>query len=216
LTTLFDLADEPVIVERYNSAPAQDVAVVRQAKDGTRTLAMLRWGLVPFWARQPDEGHINARAETADRLPVFEHAFRFGRCLIPADGFYEWAARNSKRQPFHFHLSSDRPFAFAGLCDRWEGTDGAALETCAILTTEANAVVQPVHDRMPVLLDQADFGPWLDPKAKLRDRKALLRPYAGDDLEVVAVSTWVNNAKHEGARCLKPVVHQPGLWDTEG
>jgi putative SOS response-associated peptidase YedK len=173
--------------------------------------------LVPSWAQHPGKGDglINARAETADKLPAFRHAFRQRRCLIPADGFFEWRRTAGKRQPYHFHLSGDRPFAFAGLWERWHGDDGAALESCCLLTTAANSVVRPVHERMPVLLDAGDFGAWLDPTATVKELKVLLRPYAGDDLQAVAVSTWVNNAKHEGPRCLEPANEQPGLRDAK-
>src|SRR5262249_34172007 len=143
------------------------------------------------------------------------HAFRQKRCLIPADGFYEWVRGPGKgrRQPFHFHLEDDRPFAFAGLWER-HGHNGAALESCCLLTTKANDVVRPVHDRMPVILGADDFGAWLDAAATVQELKELLRPYAGDDLQVVPVNPWVNNARHEGARCLEPADEQPGLWDA--
>src|SRR5262249_41106222 len=173
--------------------------------EGTRSLELLRWGLVPSWAQHPGkgEGLINARAETADKLPAFRHAFRQRRCLIPADGFFEWQRTAGRRQPYLFHLQGDRPFAFAGLWEVWRGAVVAG-ESCCLLTTAANAVVKPVHDRMPVLLNRDAFAAWLDASASGKESKALLRPYAGDDLQAVAVSTWVNDAKHEGPRCLEP------------
>src|SRR5262245_35824605 len=214
LARLFGLADVPLLAERYNVAPTQPVPVVRQ-DDGTRTLALLRWGLVPSWAQPDKAGPINARSETADTLPTFRSAFRKRRCLIPADGFFEGVRSGTKHQPCYFRLSDGRPFAFAGLWECWHGEDGELLETCAILTAEANDVVRPVHPRMPVLLGHGDFGPWLDPAAKAGDLKPLLRPYAGRDLEAVPVSTFANNARSEGPRCLgPPAVGQTGLWDV--
>src|SRR5262249_2348699 len=152
----------------------------------------------PSWSKETKSGPINARSETADTLPTFRSAFRKRRCLIPADGFFEWVRSGDKRQPWHFRLSDGRPFAFAGLWECWQGADGELLETCAILTTAANAVVRPVHPRMPVLLGHGDFGAWLDAAAGKDDLKGLLRPYAGGDLKAVAVGTFVNNARNEG------------------
>jgi putative SOS response-associated peptidase YedK len=148
--------------------------------------------------------------KTADQLPTFRSAFRKRRCLIPADGFFEWVRAGGQRQPYHFRLQGGRPFAFAGLWECWHGEDGELLETCAILTTAANEIVRPVHERMPVILGHGDFAAWLDNSAQAAGLKALLRPYAGGDLEAVPVSTWVNNARHEGARCLEPA-DQAGL-----
>ena len=219
LARLFDLADVPLLAERYNVAPAQPVAVVRE-DGGTRALALLRWGLVPAWSQAGDRGAgpINARSETADQLPTFRHAFRKRRCLILADGFYEWAgAKGGPRRPFHFRLRDGRPFAFAGLWERWEGDDGELLETCCILTTAANEIVRPVRERMPVILGHGDFGAWLDSEAEVGQLKGLLRPYAGGDLQAVAVSPWVNSARHEGPRCLRPAdAGPPGRWDAQG
>src|SRR5262249_17823484 len=160
---------------------------------------MLRWGLRTAWAEEKGQGDglINARAETADRLPAFRHAFRQRRCLIPADGFFEWQRTAGRRQPFHFPLSGDRPFAFAGLWEVWHGDDGRG-ETCSLPPTAPTAVVKPAPARMPVLLDTDDFAAWLAASATVKELRGLLRPYAGDDLQAVAVSPFVNNARHEG------------------
>jgi putative SOS response-associated peptidase YedK len=220
LAELLQLPSQPALPLRYNIAPMQSVPVARLAADGVRELVLAQWGLVPHWAKDPAIGNqlINARSETVAEKPSFRDAFRKRRCLIPADGFFEWAgAKGTKRQPFHFRLSDGLPFAFAGLWERWHGQDGEMLGTCCLLTTAANEVVRPIHDRMPVLLGPGDFGEWLDPEGKAAGLKALLRPYAGGDLEAVAVSTWVNSARHEGPRCLRPAdAGPPGLWDAPG
>ena len=161
---------------RYNVAPGQRIAAVRRADDGRR-LSMLRWGLIPFWAREPNIGYrmINARAETVAQKPAFRAAFKARRCLIPADGFYEWQrVGKSRKQPWLIGMKAGAPFAFAGLWERWEVPAGLtltgglaelrpgdALESCTIVTTEANALVAPVHNRMPVILPPALFEPWL-------------------------------------------------------
>jgi putative SOS response-associated peptidase YedK len=203
----FHVVDVPAdLPDRYNVAPSQAVAVIRPA-GGTRRLAFLRWGLVPHWEQPTDrpKGFINARAESAAEKPAFRDAFRRRRCLIPATGFYEWrpAAPRQPKQPYLFRLPEGRPFAFAGLWDEWHGPDGEPLESCAILTTDANDSVRPVHERMPVILSPDGFGAWLDPKAQPAAVKALLRPYPGD-LEAVEVGPWVNNPKNDDPRCLEP------------
>ena len=171
-----DLIGRPLNLRpRYNVAPGQDVAVVRASESG-RGLAMLRWGLLPAWAKDPTIAWklINARSETAAEKPSFRSAFRDRRCLIPADGFYEWERRDGAKQPWLFALRDDAPFAFAGLWERWRIPEGAALtgslavrspgetvETCTILTTAANDTVTPVHGRMPVILPDNAWDPWL-------------------------------------------------------
>jgi putative SOS response-associated peptidase YedK len=136
------------------------VAVVRLGEQG-RELVPLRWGLIPSWSKGAKFAPINARSETAADKPTFRHAMRKRRCLIPADGFYEWMRQGKAKQPFCFRLNEDRPFAFAGLWERWEGPKGL-VETCCILTTEANELVRPAHDRMPVMLERPYFEQWLD------------------------------------------------------
>ncbi len=198
--SLFDL--EP-LEPRFNVAPTQTVAVVRAAADGgSRQLAGLRWGLVPGWAKDPSIGNrlINARAETAAEKPAFRAAFRRRRCLVAADGFYEWQKTGSRRQPYFFHLADDRPFGFAGLWEVWEGPDHSTLESCTILTTDANDVVRPIHDRMPVIVALEDYARWLDPRLERAEEVAsVLCPYEGDDLSAYPVSARVNSPTHEGA-----------------
>jgi putative SOS response-associated peptidase YedK len=200
---LFDLAGPVEVAPRYNIAPSQPVAVVRLGERG-RELVPLRWGLVPSWAKDAKVAPINARSETAADKPTFRHAMRKHRCLIPADGFYEWMKTGKHKQPFTFRLHDDKPFAFAGLWERWEGpTD--PVETCCILTTEANELVRPAHDRMPVMLERPNFEQWLDPAEQ--DAEALgwmLRPYRADAMRAYPVSPLVNSPKNDDARCLEP------------
>ena len=209
-----DLIGTPLNLRpRYNVAPSQDVAVARANDDG-RTLAMLRWGLIPAWAKDQAIGHklINARSETAAEKPSFRSAFRARRCLIPADGFYEWRREGKTRQPWLFGLRDGVPFAFAGLWERWTVPQGAALtgslaerspgdavETCTILTTAANETVAPVHGRMPVILPPDAYGPWL------AGEDVPLAPYPTDDMTAHPVSTLVNRPANDDPRCVEPV-----------
>jgi len=160
----FALFDVEPFTPRFNIAPSQSVAVVRitpAAAEATRELAWLRWGLVPSWADDPAIGNrlINARAETAHQKPAFRAAFRRRRCLVPADGFYERRRTGSGKQPYFFRLRDDRPFAFAGLWESWEGVDNSAVESCTLLTTEPNELMRPIHNRMPVILPAASYEP---------------------------------------------------------
>ena len=150
---------------RYNVSPGTDVLIVRSRERETREIGITRWGLVPFWAKDSDFGAktINARSETASQKPAFRAAFRYKRCLIPADGFYEWAGSGRKKQPFFIHLENRKPFAFAGLWESWTGADGSVLETCTILTTEANEKLSKLHHRMPVILPQDSYAGLAEP-----------------------------------------------------
>ncbi len=195
----FQLPAAPALTRRYNVAPSQPVWVVRSAGGG-RELVALRWGLVPAWSPEPRTAYStsNARAETAAEKPTYRQAFRRRRCLIPADGFYEWRKLGARKQPYCIAPADGAPFAFAGLWERWE-RDGQVLESCTILVTQANALIAPLHDRMPVILDPAAEAPWLDPA--LTDPAALqplLVPCPPERLRVWPVSTAVNDARHEG------------------
>ncbi|MEJ7843416.1 MAG: SOS response-associated peptidase [Rubrobacter sp.] len=186
----------------FNVAPTQEVAAV-VAGNGGRRLEMLRWGLVPSWADDPGIGArmINARSETAPEKPSFRGAFRRRRCLIPADGFYEWKREVGGKQPFYIHMGDGRPFAFAGL---WESWNDGEIRSCTILTTSANDLVGPVHERMPVILPAGDRDAWLDPEAEREELASLLRPYPGDDLETFPVSRFVNSPRNNDERCVQP------------
>jgi putative SOS response-associated peptidase YedK len=206
LATQFALAEAPQLAPRYNIAPTQSVAVVRSGGAG-RELVVLRWGLVPVWAKDPSIGArmINARAETAAEKPAFRTALRQRRCLIPADGFYEWQAAPGGKQPFYFQMADGAPFALAGLWERWPGTEGVLLETCTILTTEANDLLRPFHDRMPVIVAPTDYARWLDPA--LRDPEAvrdLLAPYDSSVMAAHPVSREVNRVANDGPHLIVP------------
>ena len=214
LHELMDLIGAPLNLQpRYNAAPSQNVAAVRDTAHGRR-LSMLRWGLIPSWARDPAIGHklINARAETAAEKPSFRAALRHRRCLIPADGFYEWQRQGGNRQPWLFGLRNGAPFAFAGLYERWtvpasaaltgslaERNPGDVVETCTILTTTANETVAPVHGRMPVILPPDAYGPWL------AGQDVPLAPYPAGDMTAHPVSTLVNRPNNDDPRCVEPV-----------
>ncbi|HEY8156962.1 MAG TPA: SOS response-associated peptidase [Myxococcota bacterium] len=205
----FDLDEIPLLAPRYNAAPGQEIASISLAAEGSRrVLALRRWGLIPAWAKDPKIGHrmINARFETAAEKPSFRSAFRKRRCLIPADGFYEWAARTgAARQPFHIALPGRPCFAIAGLWESWRDPQGAPLETCTLLTTSANATLRAVHDRMPVILDPADYAAWLDPKlADAASLASLVRGAPAEALELHPVGRRVNDPRFDDAACLEP------------
>ena len=146
----------------YNVAPTQAVPVIRAA-DQRREAVLMRWGLIPFWSKDGKQRIINARADTVLQKPAFRASVKKRRCLVLADGYYEWKTEGKTKHPFYFHRRDDRPFAFAGLWDTWKSPDGQ-VETCAIITTDANDLSRPIHDRMPVILPQSACGPWLDPE----------------------------------------------------
>ncbi|MNY17416.1 putative SOS response-associated peptidase YedK [compost metagenome] len=212
LALAFGLAEVPALGPRYNIAPSQPIPIIRlDASDRARHLSLARWGLVPGWTKDPKTAPhpINARAESAAEKPTFRDAFRQRRCLIPADGFYEWKTQDAKKQPVRFTMQDDHLFAFAGLWERWQAPDGTLLETATILTTEANALVRPVHDRMPVILAPAAYEAWLDPR--LRDPAALmpmLAPYPASEMRSYPVSPKVNATASEGPDLITP--QEPG------
>ena len=207
-----DVVSHLPIEPRYNIAPTQAVLAIRgQDADPRPQAVQLRWGLVPYWAKDPSIGNrmINARSETAAEKPSFKQALKKRRCLIPTDGFYEWVKVGKAKQPYHIHLPQRRPFVFAGLWERW--TRGPEpLETCTILTTAANDDVRPVHDRMPVILEGEARLAWLDPE--LQDSELLtsmLGPLPAGRLQLTAVSTLVNNPRNDSAACLEPLADAP-------
>jgi putative SOS response-associated peptidase YedK len=210
LARRFELDETPELEARFNVAPGQDVASVRQiAEGGRRVLELRRWGLVPPWADDPRIGNrlVNARAETARGKPAYRRAFQQRRCLIPADGFYEWAGGPGSREPYHVSLDAGELFGLAGLWERWGGASGDRVESCTILTTEANERLRPIHDRMPVILDPADYALWLDPAMHDPERlAALLRPGPAAALRLRRVSRRVNDAKLDEPSLLDPVV----------
>lgn len=209
LVELFEIAAAPMpeLPPRYNIAPTQGVAAVRIVPGGAvRELAVLRWGLVPFWAKDPDIGArtINARAETVAEKPAYRAAFRQRRCLLPADGFYEWRKEGAAKQPYLFRHQDGRPFAMAGLWELWRSADGPALETCTIITTEANDAVRPVHPRMPAILPPERYADWLDGDGR-DGLQAMLRPYDGDDLVGFRVDRRVNAPDQDDPGLIRPL-----------
>jgi putative SOS response-associated peptidase YedK len=208
LVEQFRLKSIPPLQPRYNIAPTQQIGVVREREPAQRDFAWMHWGLVPFWAKDPSIGNrmINARADTAAEKPSFRDAFKKRRCLILADGFYEWQNTGGKtKQPFYIRMKDGRPFAFAGLWERW-GQGDDLLESCTILTTDPNQVCAPIHDRMPVILDKADHDKWLDPSVVDPVAvKYMLDCYPADEMVAEPVSTRVNNVRKNDAECVTPI-----------
>jgi putative SOS response-associated peptidase YedK len=214
----FELLELPDFTPRYNIAPTQGIAVVRAAppaepstatspvESPRRQLAFLHWGLIPSWADDPAIANrlINARAESIDTKPAFRTAFRQRRCLIVADGFFEWQKQGRRKQPFYLRVRDGELFGMAGVWESWQrGTQ--TIESCAIITTTANALVSEVHDRMPVIVQPADYQQWLDPAIQQSDLlKPLLRPYPAEHMQAAPVSPQVNSPKYDGPKCVQP------------
>lgn len=196
----FGYLNEAVFPPRYNIAPTQPVAVVRTGVRGERELSLVRWGLIPPWVKDPREFStlVNARAETAHVKPSFRGAMRHRRCLIPADGFYEWTGRVGDKQPHLIRLRSGGLFAMAGLWEHWLGADGSELETMAVLTTTSNTEMSAIHDRTPVLLSPDQYATWLDCSSGLEhDAVKLLKPLPPQSLDIIPVSREVNNPRND-------------------
>jgi len=195
---------------RYNVAPTQPVPVIRQhPKEPKRVFSLMRWGLIPSWAKDisGSPGMINARSETAATKPAFRDPLRFRRCLIPADGFYEWRRTGATKQPFCFEINEGDLFAFAGLWDGWRDPSGQWLKSCSILTTTPNAVTAPIHDRMPVILKKDDYDLWLDPGMTSVEAIAdLLKPFDANLMRSYAVTTRINHVANDDEICSAPIV----------
>jgi putative SOS response-associated peptidase YedK len=208
LVEIFQLLREPEIAPRYNIAPTQLVLAVRQVNK-FREASEMRWGLVPSWSKDPKSGPplINARAETLASKPAFRTALSKRRCLVPADGFYEWRKGEAKtKQPFYIQLTKGRLFALAGLWECWQGADSSAVESCTIVTTTANSRLAELHERMPVILHEEDYDHWLDPKANdAAALESLLVPYPSEEITFRPVSPFVNSARNDGPSCIETV-----------
>jgi putative SOS response-associated peptidase YedK len=203
LAEAFDTPAPPLLRPRYNIAPSQLVAVVGLKPDGaTRGIAKLRWGLVPHWANDPSSGPkpINARAETVGHK--FAYSFGQKRCLIPADGFYEWLTDGKKKRPHRFTLKTGAPFGFAGLWDLWS-SEKLKLLTCCMVTCTANDLVKPLHDRMPVILPPEHYAEWLAPETPHKRLAAMLAPYSADAMRVTEVSRVVNSSRNDRPECVE-------------
>ncbi len=199
---------EASVKPRYNVAPTQPVAVV--PNDGRNRLDYYMWGLIPSWAKDPEIGSrlINARAETLAEKPAFRSAFRRRRCLILADGFYEWqqAPGRKTKIPTYIQLKTKDPFAFAGLWESWHSPDGSEILSCTIITTEPNSIMKPIHNRMPVILHETDYKLWLSPDEKTPEQiSPLLKPFPSEKMITYPVSTIVNSPANETPECISPV-----------
>lgn len=215
-------ADGAVLRKRFNVAPSRDVltfAATPPDSEEAGVFAWKRWGLVPSWAKDPSVGSrmFNARAETVDSKPSFRAAFKRRRCLVAADGFYEWTPKNRDHRPYYFWPSRGTLMAFAGLFEEWRGEGGEVIESCTVLTTEANADLEGIHHRMPVILDPGRFSTWLDPETAVDSLKALAIPAPNGTLERRAVSRYVNDPRRDDARCLESeaIAEQVDLFALE-
>lgn len=207
LARQFDLAESELLLEpRYNVAPSQEVASVRCAESGNRSLVFQRWGLIPAWAKDPAVGNrmINARSESAADKPAFRDALSRRRCIVPADGFYEWRKGARAHGPHWIRPRGDSLLGFAGLWERWKAPTGVVVESCTILTTEANGVLRPLHDRMPAILDRGAYETWLDPRRlDAAELLPLLVPCPDEWLEAKPVGPRVNDVKYDDLQCLE-------------
>ena len=204
----------PLEPPRYNIAPSQNALAVVRHEGGVEALT-LRWGFIPSWAKDAQIGNqlINARAETVHEKPSFRRAFKTQRCLVPADGFYEWKREGKRRTPMYIRLKEGRPFAFAGLWNRWRSSEDKEIRTFAIITTGPNTLIKLIHHRMPVILKQEWIKSWLDPS--LQDEgvlREMLTPRAAGEMEAYPVSTLVNSPENDRPECVKIVSQKGGQY----
>ena len=203
----FNIAEfEFDVIPHYNIAPSQKIATV--IKDGILKLVGMRWGFIPFWAKDMKIGNkmINARAETVAENRVFKHSFLKKRCLIPATGFYEWKKSNDGKTPMHIRMDTSQVFAFAGIYSQWKSPSDSIILSCSIITTTPNHLMKPIHNRMPVILKPEDESIWLDSELDdTRTLQELLKPYTDKSLEAFEVSTYVNNPRNDGPMCVRPI-----------
>jgi putative SOS response-associated peptidase YedK len=208
LAEIFGLLEIPVYPARYNIAPSQKVAVIRNTGDGRNRLDFFRWGLIPPWAKDPGIGNkmINARAETVHEKPAFRHAVRHRRCLVPASGFFEWRHEDKGKIPLYVRMKDGSPMVFAAIWESWKSPGGETVESCAVLTTSSNELIEPLHDRMPVILHPGEFRLWLDPEisdpAKLGH---LYLPFSPALMEMYPVSPLVNSPRNDSPDLIKPI-----------
>ncbi|MCB1788461.1 MAG: SOS response-associated peptidase [Gammaproteobacteria bacterium] len=208
LTALFGEMPMPLLQPRYNIAPTQPVPIVRENAAGRREMVLVRWGLIPGWSKGPDTrfSMINARVETVAEKPAYRSALRYRRCLIPADGFYEWRAQDGAKQPYVLRPRDTRPLAFAGLWEHWQDDGGSELESCTILVRAADRQVGTIHDRMPVIIAPQAFGLWLDSKSqKPQPIETLLAAQQPPELDIYPVGRAVNNPRNDAPALLDPI-----------
>jgi putative SOS response-associated peptidase YedK len=208
LADVFDVDPPHDFEPRFNIAPTQNIPIVRTGKEQTRECEMVRWGLIPPWAKDMTIGAkmINARAETVAEKPSFRAAVKRRRCLVPANGFYEWVTTKNGKRPYFIHFEDGRTFAFAGLWERWTARGGASLESCTIITTTANELISDLHHRMPVILPPEHHGEWLQPESLTTGRlNELLVPHPAGEMAAYQVSTHVNRPANDDAECIARV-----------
>lgn len=209
LAEIFGLLDIPVFPARYNIAPSQKIAVIRQNGDGQNRLEFMRWGLIPSWAEDKSIGYklINARSETVHEKHSFRHAIRYRRCLIPTSGFYEWLQEGKTRKPLYVRMKDSSPMVFAGLWESWKSPEKEVVESCTILTTTSNSLIAPLHERMPVILHPQEYNLWLDRETTDPEKlKPLYQSYPADLMEIWPVSQLVSSPRNDSPDCIKPVV----------
>ena len=202
----FSLKQLPDLPPRYNIAPSQQIAVIIHKDEfPERKLVMMRWGLIPSWAKDEKIGYkmINARAETVSEKPAFRSAFKKRRCLIPTDGFYEWWHKGKSKQPYFVTMKNKGLFAFAGIWDRWKSPTGEIVESCSIVTTDANSLIGKIHDRMPVIIQRESFGTWLNPVQSEIGLKQYMRPFSPYKMTTYPVSNMVNSPQNDSPACIK-------------
>ncbi len=199
----FKLKLSPKIKPRYNIAPTQDIVAV--INDGGYRVVHFRWGLIPFWSKKIVSGMINARAETVEKKPSFKHSLQSKRCLIPANGFYEWKKEGNRKKPHRIFLKDETAFSFAGLWDSWISPKGESINSCTIITTSANALIEPIHNRMPVILSEDAEKVWLNKNADIATLKGMLNPYPPELMKSHEISTTVNNPRNDSPEVLNPL-----------
>jgi putative SOS response-associated peptidase YedK len=210
LAEIFGLAELPRIEPRYNIAPTQQVAAIRTLADNEhRKIAMLKWGFIPSWTKDPSLGHklINARSESIHEKRAFRQAIRYHRCIIPTSGFFEWEEKEGKKTPLYIRLKDGSPMCFAGIWDHWKSPEGEVVESCSMLTTSSNKLIEPLHDRMPVILHPQEYALWLDRTITDPEKlKPLYQPYPADLMGMWPVSSLVNSSRNDSPACIEKVV----------
>jgi putative SOS response-associated peptidase YedK len=206
MRALFGYLEQPNFPPRYNIAPTQPIAIVRMV-EGARQFALVRWGLIPAWVKDPRAFSllINARGESVNDKPAFRNAMKYRRCLVPADGFYEWKREGENKRPYFVRRRDGAPMAFAGLSENWMGPNGEEVETAAIVTTTASRSIAHIHDRMPVIVPPEAFDFWLDPKVDAQTAAAVLQPAPDASIEAYEVSSAVNRTANDSAMLIEPL-----------
>lgn len=202
LAKIFNLTEPPSIEPRYNIAPSQLIAAVRHFGDENK-LDLLKWGLLPSWSKDQLHTPINARSETVHEKPMFAHALKYSRCIIPTSGFYEWQASEGAKQPYYIRMSNSGVMGFAGIWEKWKAEDGSEIETCCILTTASNDLMKSIHDRMPVILQAEDYDLWLNRNFHdVRELEHLYKPFPSDLMVAYPVPNLVNNPRFDSPSCI--------------